>query len=180
MKKICGILCIILSFFIIYFLQVNFFSWFNIANIRPNLFILLIMIIGLFSGKWLGPILGFVFGLILDILCNKIVGISGILFMILAILIDIICKNFSKENKLTFILILIGSTVFFETISYIYNSIIFSMDVEIVAFVKILIIEIVFNSLLTIILYPIIYKLGDKLESIFKQTKMNFQNYEVF
>ena len=42
MKKTIDIIIIILAFFIIYFLQTNFFTWFNIAGIMPNLFVVLI------------------------------------------------------------------------------------------------------------------------------------------
>ena len=36
MKKVLSILIIFITFFIIYFLQANFFSWFNIAGIKPK------------------------------------------------------------------------------------------------------------------------------------------------
>ena len=42
MKKAGIIALIILAFFIIYFLQADFFSWFNIFGIMPNLFVILI------------------------------------------------------------------------------------------------------------------------------------------
>ena len=51
MKKTVSILLMFVAFLIIYFLQVNFFTWFNIAGVMPNLFILLIMVIGLFAGN---------------------------------------------------------------------------------------------------------------------------------
>ena len=51
MKKAGIIMLIILAFFIIYFLQANFFTWFNIFGIMPNLFVILILFVGLFAGK---------------------------------------------------------------------------------------------------------------------------------
>ena len=51
MKKAGIIALIILAFFIIYFLQADFFSWFNIFGIMPNLFVILILFVGLFAGK---------------------------------------------------------------------------------------------------------------------------------
>jgi len=52
-------------FLVIYFLQANFFSWYNIAGIKPNLFIILIMFIGLFLGRTCGFSLGIVFGFLM-------------------------------------------------------------------------------------------------------------------
>ena len=62
MRKIISVFCLILVFFIIYFLQVNFFSWFNIANVKPNLFIILVLFIGLFANKKVAAVFGFFIG----------------------------------------------------------------------------------------------------------------------
>ena len=51
MKKTITIICLILSFFVIYFLQANFFTWFNIAGIMPNLYVILELFIGLFMKR---------------------------------------------------------------------------------------------------------------------------------
>lgn len=51
MKKTITIICLILSFFVIYFLQANFFTWFNIAGIMPNLYVILVLFIGLFMKR---------------------------------------------------------------------------------------------------------------------------------
>ena len=66
MKKVIINIVLILTFFIIYFLQANFFSWFNIARIMPNLFVVLALFIGLFTNRTMGTIYGVLTGLILD------------------------------------------------------------------------------------------------------------------
>ena len=50
MKKAIAIISLIIAFFVIYFLQTNFFTWFTIGGIMPNLFIILVLFIGLFIG----------------------------------------------------------------------------------------------------------------------------------
>lgn len=71
MKKLKGVAIIIALFLITYFLQINFFSWFTIRGIMPNLFVILTLFLGLFAGKKIGGITGLCFGLILDILLRK-------------------------------------------------------------------------------------------------------------
>lgn len=78
MKKILSIIIIIITFIFIYFLQSNFFNWFNIAGVKPNLFILLSLFIGIFIGKIYGASIGIVFGLLLDLFIGKALGINGI------------------------------------------------------------------------------------------------------
>ena len=51
LRKTISILGIIFAFFVLYFLQINFFNWFNIAGVKPNLFVVLVLYLGLFLGK---------------------------------------------------------------------------------------------------------------------------------
>ena len=172
MKKAIAIIGIIPIFFLIYFLQINFFSWFNIAGIKPNLFIVLILCIGLFMGKNMAIPIGFIIGIYLDILTNKQVGISAIMFVTIGFLGGFFYKNFSKDSKITILLMVAGSTILFETIVYLYTSIRYLIPLQILGFTKIVLIEVVFNILLTIILYPLIRKMEYFLEDTFKKRKI--------
>ncbi|MCL2355247.1 MAG: hypothetical protein FWC68_05230 [Oscillospiraceae bacterium] len=58
MKKAVCIICIYIIFIITYILQTNFFSWFTIAGIQPNLFIILALFVGLFMGEIYGATIG--------------------------------------------------------------------------------------------------------------------------
>lgn len=168
MKKIIAIIALIIIFFIIYFLQTNFFIWFNIAGVMPNLFVIFTLFIGLFIGKKIGLILGFTFGLFIDILLGNGTYLSAILLGIIGLISEYLEKNFSKDSRITIILIITSGTAFFEIIFYLSKIFTTSASLEIWQFIKILIVEIIFNILITIILYPIMQKAGNKLENLFK------------
>ena len=169
MKKFLSILCLILAFFVIYFLQANFFTWFTISGVMPNLFIVLVLFIGLFIGKKLGLVFGLLFGIYLDLLLGKSVGISGIMLGIVGLLGEYMEKNFSKESRVTIILMVAGSTLIYEIGCYVFQILKWNILIEIVPFIRTLIIEVIFNIALVIILYPIIQKAGYYLENLFKK-----------
>ena len=81
-------------------------------------------------------------------------------------------RNFSKENKITIILMVAISTIIFEIGYYGMNSIILGFETEILYFVKILAIEVLYNILLTILLYPSIQKVGYSIDRTFKKTNI--------
>lgn len=172
MKKVISIIYLIITFFVIYFLQTNFFTWFNIAGIMPNLFVIFIIFIGLFVGKNEGFILGVAFGLCIDFLIGKCVGISAILLGMLGIIGEYLDKNFSKDSRMTLVFIVAAGTAIYEIIYYVFTTIRFGATFEILTFIKILLIEIVFNIFITIIIYPIIQIIGEILEEIFKSKKI--------
>ena len=168
MKKVLAVLFLIISFFVIYFLQSNFFTWFTIAGIQPNLFVIFILFIGLFAGKKLGLIFGILLGFYIDIVIGRRVGITAIILGLIGLIGEILDKNFSKESRFTIMLMMAGSTVIFELGSYIFNVITLDMNLEIVSFIKILLIEVIYNIIIVIIIYPLIQKLGHLLEEVFK------------
>ncbi len=79
MKKALAIVLLFVIFIIIYFFQSNLFIRFNIAGIKPNLFIIYILFLGLFLGKAFGGSFGIFFGLILDFIIGKKIGINAII-----------------------------------------------------------------------------------------------------
>ena len=78
MKKVLSIIIIFLIFIFLYFLQANFFIWFNIAGVKPNLFVILSLIVGIFIGKIYGASIGIISGLLLDLFIGKTLGINAI------------------------------------------------------------------------------------------------------
>ena len=81
-------------------------------------------------------------------------------------------KNFSKENKLTIILMVAGATLIYELGSYFISSLILEFEREFGMFFKIVIIEMIYNILLTIILYPLIHKFGYSIDRTFKKNNI--------
>lgn len=168
MKNTIIIIATIFVFIILYFLQVNFFNWFTISGISPNLFIILILFLGLFGGKRLGIPMGIFLGILLDLFASKKIGISAIMLGIVGAVAGILDKNFSKDSRITIILMTIGVTAIYEIGSYILNYMIVSINFEIIPFLKILLIEMLYNAIIVIIMYPLLQKVGYYIEDVFR------------
>lgn len=168
MKNVIIIIATIFIFLILYFLQVNFFSWFTIAGVSPNLFVILVLFLGLFAGKRVGVPMGIFLGILLDFFASKKIGISAIMLGTVGIIAGILDKNFSKDSRMTIILMTILATAIYEIGVYILSYIIVSTNIEILLFIKILLIEVIYNAIITIILYPILQKVGYYIEEAFR------------
>lgn len=172
MKKLVINIALIITFLVIYFLHSNLFTWFKIAGVMPNLFVIFILFIGLYSNKTLGPIYGVICGLFLDFFIGKKLGITAIMLGIVGIIGVAFDKNFSKDNKLTLIVMVIIATLVFEIGGYILSYFINKSGLQIITFIQILLVECIYNTLLTIILYPLIQTLGNKVETEYKGNKI--------
>ncbi len=172
MKKFGIVVCLILIFIIIYLLQANFFMWFNLGGVKPNLFVIFVLTIGLFAGRNLGISLGIFFGLTLDFFLGKSIGIYAIMLGAIGFLGWYLDKSFSKDSRITMIMMIAITTFIYEIGVILLNYFINSAQINIFYLVKTLIIEVIYNSIITIIIYPLIIKYGYKIEENFKGNKI--------
>ena len=167
MKKAVDIFFIILIFFIIYFLQSNFFTRFNIAGVMPNLFVILIMIIGLFIKKKAGFFWGLIFGLLIDLFIGARIGINAIALGSVGLASELLDKNFSKDNRITVMFLTSILTFFSEVIIYIIQIVFLGANLQIFRFIKVILIEVIYNAIIIAIIYPFVLSFGSKIENDF-------------
>lgn len=136
------------------------------------MFIILVLFIGLFYSRIAGVAYGVLFGVLLDFFIGRKIGISGIFLGIVGFIGGVFDKNFSKENKLTIIMMVTICTIIYEVSLYLIGGVFYKYSFEVLAFVKILLIECLYNVIMTIILYPIIQNLGYKIEAVYKGDKI--------
>lgn len=172
MKKTTIILFLILAFFITFFVQADIFQTFTIAGVMPNLFVIFILFVGLSANATVGIFFGVVGGLIIDLVYSKSIGITAVMLCVIGYLGAYFDRNFSKENKITIIIMVAVSTIIFEVGYYAINCIILGFDAEILFFIRTLAIEVLYNILLTIILYPLIQKMGYSIDRAFKKNNI--------
>jgi len=172
LKKVLINLIIIFSFIIIYLLQANLFTSFKIAGVMPNLFIILILYIGLFAGKIMGITYGIFIGIIIDLIIGRRIGITAIGLGIIGLISAIFDSNFSKDSRITIMIMVFLCTILFECIEYFLNFLILEINLEIISFIKILIVEAIYNIIITIIIYPLVRKTGYNIEDKFKESRM--------
>ena len=134
----------------------------------PNLFVILIFYIGLFGGRSMGIAYGVIFGILLDLFVGENVGITAIMLSVIGIIGGILDKNFSKDSRITIMLMVLCCTIVYEVGMYFLRYVTLESSVEILSFIKILSIETVYNLIVTIILYPLIQKTGHSIENEYK------------
>lgn len=165
MRKVLIHISLIITFIIIYLLQTVFFSHFTIAGIMPNIFVILMLFIGLYMGRTMGIIYGISFGIFIDIWIGKNMGFTSIALAIVGLLSGVLDKTLSKDSRITVLLMGIISTIVYEVILYFLQYMLLRINVEVLSFIKILLIEVVYNMLIVIILYPLIKNVGYEIEN---------------
>ena len=124
-------------------------------------------------GRIYGLCYGIGIGLIIDFLIGRNIGVSSVMLGIVGLIGGYIDKNFSKDSRITVMTMVAVTTIIFELGQYIIQSAILSFGLSgINEFSRILLIETIYNIILTIIFYPLIKKWGYYIEGNFKENNI--------
>lgn len=177
MKKFKSFLILLLFFLIIYFLQFNFFTWFNIRGIMPNLFVVFTLFVGIFIGQRIGIAVGLFVGIVIDVIIGKQVGFTGIALGIVGYVGELLDKNFDKNNLLTLLAMVAIVTFGYELVNMFYIIVRNGLNFNIFIFLVMIVVEVLFNVLLVMIFYPLIKKIGHYFEEVFKVKRVLTRYY---
>ena len=83
----------------------------------------------------------------------------------------ILTRPFSRDSRMTIMVIVVGITFVCELMSYIIQIIVLKMQIDILPFIKIVGIEMLYNMVIVIMIYPLLQKSGRLIEQIYTEDK---------
>lgn len=161
MRKLLTSLIVVLVLFGTVFIQVNVLNIIPLFGVISNFGIVLIVGFGLMSGKLVGGLTGAIYGLLIDIIFSKAIGVNLLLYTLTGIISGQISNKFSKDNRTTFVMVIFVATGLFELTSYGLNSILYGINIAFWKIMMVIVIEMAYNLLITVILYKFIVGLGE-------------------
>lgn len=156
---------------VIVFIVILFSIWiqFNVLNIIPlfgvkaNIGIILTVALSTLSGQGIGMVVGVVFGLFFDVVCGKAFGIYILLYFFVGFFCGKMSKGFSKENKSALVMIVAGTTLVFEILSYFIFVIVSEYEFEIITILKTVLLEILYNIFITRVFFKLFSNLSETI-----------------
>lgn len=149
LRKFVMILMIIIA----YLLQSTLFQTFSLGGVSPNILIILTSCFGFMGGKKEGMFVGFISGMILDVLFGRYLGVYSIIYLFIGYLNGMFSSIFYPEDiKLPMILIT-SSELIYCFVIYISLFLLRGRFNFGYYFLHIILPEIVYTILVTILLY---------------------------
>ncbi len=150
---------------ICFLLQTTVFQSLAFGGIVPNLLIVLVSAFGFMRGEKEGLLIGFLCGLFCDICYGDVVGFQALIMMYIGFLNGKFSGIFYPEDiKLPMALIII-SDLSFGVINYILMFLLRGRLNFSYYFQSVILPEVVYTTVITLILYPIVLKINMHLEA---------------
>lgn len=148
-----NILIIFLIIIINFIFQSTVLPYFSIFGVLPNTSLIIIVVISLLKGRKTGSVVGLLTGLLQDIIFSPVIGVNAFIYFFIGYLVGMAENKLSKDNLLIPFIMTIGATIGYHLFYYLFmfflgHSINFS-----IFFRSIVIFEIFYNSLLSILFY---------------------------
>ena len=173
-KSFLTVIYIICFILLIYFLQLYVINPRELFGIKPNLILILVIVISLWYGLYAGGISSFLIGIFTDIIFGSNIGIFTISYTIVGILIGIVNYNYRKESKMSLVYVTIMATFIFELIQYLLYMIIYKIDSNFMYLIKQSVISSLLNIVIVYIVYSLIYKISEYIEDKVIQSRRGF------
>lgn len=166
------VLFIIIAFCFV--LQTAVFGAISLVDTVPNLMIIVVSSFGFMRGKKEGMYIGFFCGLLIDIFCGFYIGVYALLYMYIGYMNGLFKKSFFPEDIKLPMLLIAGSDFSVNIFVYFFMFL-FRRRYDLLYYMKAIIIpELVYTMVITIVLYVILLKINQLLESYEKRRAIKF------
>ena len=158
------ILITALIIFLNFILQTTLFPLLAIRGIFPNTALIIVTSYALLRGSKEGAIIGGCCGLLMDIFFSRMIGFYTLLYLAIGLLFGRSQKTFYRENYILPVIFCTISTVLYQAVLYI-TGFMFRGECNILYFLfSILVPELVYTAIVTIIVYRILFGINEWLE----------------
>lgn len=169
MQKVLKIICTIILFILSLTIQLFIFNNMNLFGVKPNLLLISVIVVGLYTSIYSSTIYSFFLGLIVDLLFGS-TGMFTISYTVIGLIIGLINDDYIKENYFSIIILTAISVILFEVIQYVQSMIIISEYISFFFLIKQLILSILLNVILVFILSVTFGKIIEHIDK--KQNKI--------
>jgi rod shape-determining protein MreD len=140
-------------------------------NIKPNLFIILIVSIALLRGNVEGAAVGFFTGLVQDLISGRAIGLYALLGLYIGFIMGSVNKRLYRENILISIFFTFIATIFYELVVFL-TILLSGINADFIkALTTIILPEAIYNGVMAIPIFILSIRLNYRLEDMEKSSR---------
>ena len=161
-RKITMLLLILIA----YLIQSTMIRILPMGGVAPNLLIILTSSFGFMRGKKEGMFIGFISGLVMDVLFGNIIGFYALVYMVIGYLNGFFATIFYPEDIKLPVALIMSSELVYCFLIYFFRFLIQGKLRFGYYFLHVILPEIVYTIFVTIIVYKVILNINEWLEDV--------------
>lgn len=163
MKRIIAYFFVIILCFL---LQTTVFQSIALADVVPNLLLIITVAIGYMRGRKEALFTGLFCGLLIDLTYGRVIGLFGLFFMIIGYL-NGFCNKVYYKDDFTIPVVLVGISDFFYSFFYYIFEFLLRSRLNLGFYIRRIILpELVYTVLVSVVVYKLLHTLNGLLERL--------------
>ena len=159
---------------ICFLLECTVFQNLELASVTPNLLIVVTASFGFMRGKKEGMVVGFISGLLFDIMFHDLIGFYALIYMVLGYANGFFRKIFYDDDIKLPLILIAASDFLYGNLVFIFMFMMRSRFNYLYYLKSIIIPELIYTMLVTLVLYQVILFINKKLEAEEKRSASKF------
>lgn len=144
-------------------LQTSLFSYFRISMVVPNCLLILVVAVAYTKGQIHGMVVGFISGLLLDILFSETIGMCSLIYIIIGFLCGLTNRLYRSADFLLPSISLVSGELLYSVCFYMLSFFLEGKLSFFTYFVHTIIPRIIYTFIVSLILYPVFLIIHMKL-----------------
>ncbi len=171
MKRLLFYIVLILLAFL---LQNNILAVSPLIDATPNLLLIITFCFGFIRGKKEGMLLGFFCGLLMDVCYGESIGYYALIYLIIGYVNGTLGQLFYTEFLNMPLLLCILSDLIYNLYIYVFGFLLYGRLNLPIYVANVILPEVVYTAILTLVLYKLFLKLNTRLEELEKRSAKRF------
>jgi len=149
---------------ICFVLQSSLYQFFNLANVMPNLLLILVVSTAYMRGRVSGLVIGFFSGLLLDIMFGNLFGLYALFLMMIGYLVGYAYKIYSKDDYALPLLLIAIANFVYQFLYYIFEFLLRG-KLDFLFYMRTIIIpEIIYSVAVATVMYKLLHIINNYLD----------------
>jgi len=154
----------LLEIIILFVLQTSTFHYFALADIMPNLLLILVVSTAYMRGRTTGLSIGFISGLLIDLVYGDLIGIYAFIYMIIGYFMGYTNKIYSNDDY-TFPIIFVAVSDFIYGFFYYIFGFLLRGRLNLFYYMRRIILpEIIYTVAVSVFVYKILHMINNRLD----------------
>lgn len=159
---------------IAYLLQCTLFSELSIANIKPNLMLIVTASFGFMRGPREGMLVGFFSGLLIDIQFGEMIGFYALIYLLSGYVNGLFERMYFDEDIKLPLLLITASDLIYGIVIYFFTFLLRS-DFNFLYYLnRIILPEVIYTVAVMLIVYPVLLMINHRLQTEEKRSASKF------
>ena len=155
----------ILEILICFLIQSAMFHYIALANVMPNLLLILVVATAHMKGRMQGMLMGLFSGLIVDLMYGSyIIGLYALMYLVIGYLIGYTYRFYSKDDFTLPIILIAVSDLFYGFFYYVFEFLLRGRLDFLFYFRRLILPEMIYTVAVSVFLYKLLHMINKRLE----------------